>query len=245
MQAFGGIMSTTGEPGRPPVRVGPSIVDMGTGMWAVIGVLTMLLARRDTGRGGIVGVSLFETAATWVSPRCDLPGVRPGAAQAGLGAIGIVPYRAYATRNGNLVVAAASDALFQRLADALGHAEWRDDPRFATNPLRVEHQAALYALIEATMRTRTTLDWMTRLESAGIPCAPVQGMADMLAHPQTQALDLLQSVPGSSMRFVGSPIPRSTGAPAAPDTPAAPRRTHRRLAAEPAGDAAHARTRPR
>jgi crotonobetainyl-CoA:carnitine CoA-transferase CaiB-like acyl-CoA transferase len=207
MQAFGGIMSTTGEPGRPPVRVGASIVDMGTGMWAVIGILTALNRRRDTGKGSVVDVSLFETAATWMSlfaSQYQASGELP--TKLGSGAPGIVPYRAYDTRDGDLVVAAASDALFRTLARVLGHPQWSDDPRFSSNPKRVENQSALYALIEAEMATRGNAEWITLLEQAGIPCAPVQNVAQMIAHEQTRALGLIQDVPDSAMKFVGLPI---------------------------------------
>ena len=207
MQAFGGIMSTTGETGRPPVRVGPSIVDLGTGMWAVIGVLTLLHQRRDTGRGGVVDVSLFETAATWVSLLAahylasgELP------AKQGSGANGIAPYRAYATTDGDLVVAAGSDGLFRRLAQVLGHPEWIADPRFGSNPKRVEHQTVLYALIEAEMCARSNGEWIALLEAAGIPCAPVQNIAQMLEHAQTRALGLLQQVPDSALKLIGLPV---------------------------------------
>ncbi len=207
MQAFGGIMSTTGEEGRPPVRVGPSIVDMGTGMWAVIGMLTALNRRRDTGRGGVVDVSLFETAATWMSLLAayyQASGENP--TRLGSGSIGIVPYRAYQTKDSYLVVAAGSDGLFRKLAKVLGHPEWVEDARFATNPKRVENQAVLYPLIEAVMLQRTNVEWIAPLEAAGIPCAPVQNAAEMIAHEQTKALGLMQDVPGSGMNFVGLPI---------------------------------------
>lgn len=207
MQAFGGIMSTTGEAGRPPVRIGPSIVDLGTGMWAVIGVLTALNRRRDSGRGGVVDVSLFETAAGWMSllaANYQASGELP--TRLGSGAIGIVPYRAYATRDGDLVVAAASDALFRKLAQVLGHPEWSEDARFLTNPKRVANQAALYALIELKMKERSSAAWIDLLEQAGIPCARVQNVAEMIAHEQTEALGLMQPVPGSAMTFVGLPL---------------------------------------
>lgn len=207
MQAFGGIMSTTGEPGRPPVRVGASIVDMGTGMWAVIGILTALNRRRDTAKGGVVDVSLLETSATWMSlfaSQYQASGELP--TKLGSGAPGIVPYRAYDTRDGDLVVAAASDALFRTLARVLGHPQWSDDPRFSSNPKRVENQSALYRLIEAEMAKRGNAEWIALLEQAGIPCAPVQNVAQMIAHEQTRALGLMQDVPGSAMKFVGLPV---------------------------------------
>jgi len=200
-------MSTTGDEGRPPVRVGPSIVDLGTGMWAVIGMLTALNRRRDSGRGGVIDVSLFETSAGWMSllaANYQASGELPK--RLGSGAIGIVPYRAYDTSDGDLVVAAGSETLFRKLAQVLGHAEWADDARFASNPKRVENQAALYALIEAEMRKRSTTEWIAVLEEAGIPCAPVQNVAEMIAHEQTKALGLMQEVPASAMKFIGLPL---------------------------------------
>ena len=207
MQAFSGIMSTTGEAGRAPVRVGASIVDLGTGMWAVIGVLSALHTRRDTGKGSVVDVSLFETAAGYVSifaAQYQSSGELPS--RQGSGANGIVPYRAYATRDSELVVAAGSDGLFRRLAQVLGHAEWADDARFVSNPQRVAHQAELYAMIEAEMAKRSNAEWVALLDAAGIPCAPVQTIAEMVAHEQTQALGLLQPVPDSAMKFIGLPV---------------------------------------
>jgi crotonobetainyl-CoA:carnitine CoA-transferase CaiB-like acyl-CoA transferase len=207
MQGFGGIMSVVGEEGRPPVRVGPSIIDCGTALWAVIGILAALYRRRETGKGGIVDVSLFETAASWMNlhavqylaggqlPRRD-----------GSGRAGIVPYRAYRTADGDLVVAAANDALYRKLCAALEHPEWAGDPRFLTNPERVRNADALYALIEAEMARRTNAEWIAALDAAGVPCAPVQNVQEMLDHPQTLALGILQEVPGLSVPLVGLPI---------------------------------------
>jgi crotonobetainyl-CoA:carnitine CoA-transferase CaiB-like acyl-CoA transferase len=215
MQAFSGIMSTTGEVGRGPVRVGASIVDMGTGMWAVIGVLSALHTRTGSGKGSVVDVSLFETAAGYVSifaAQYQASGELP--ARQGSGANGIVPYRAYATRDGELVVAAANDGIFGRLAEVLKHPEWITDERYATNPKRVEHQVELYAKIEAEMVKRTRAEWIALLDEAGIPCAPVQTIAEMIAHEQTQALGLMQDVPDSVMKFIGLPVSFNGGRPA-------------------------------
>ena len=207
MQAFGGIMSTTGEPGRPSVRVGASIVDMGTGMWSVIGALTALYERHTTGRGRVVDVSLFETASSWVSLLASqflASGHLTG--KQGSGAPGIVPYKAYATADGEIVIAAGSDGLFKSLSGALGHPEWKEDPRFVDNPARVAHQQNLYAMIDAIIAAQPTAHWITCLESAGVPCSPVNNLQEMVEHPQTEALGLVQDVPGTGMRFIGLPI---------------------------------------
>ena len=207
MQAFGGIMSTTGEPGRPSVRVGASIVDMGTGMWAVIGILTALHERHTSGQGRVVDVSLFETASCWVSLLASqYLAVGKLVGKQGSGAPSIVPYKGYATRDGEIVVAAGSDTLFRNLAGAIGRPEWCGDPRFIDNPSRVEHQIELYAMIDALMVQQTTAHWIECLEAVGVPCSPVNDLAQMLSHPQTRSLGLVQDVPGTDMRFIGLPL---------------------------------------
>jgi crotonobetainyl-CoA:carnitine CoA-transferase CaiB-like acyl-CoA transferase len=208
MQAFGGVMSVTGEPGAAPVRVGPSIIDMGTGMWAVIGILAALHRRRHTGRGGVVDVSLFETAAALMSLHAaqymasgELP------RKLGSGTVGIVPYRAYRTADGYVVIAAGNDGLFRKLCGVLGHEEWTQDPRFASNPARVQNQTVLYGLIEPLIAKRATADWVAALDAAGVPCAPVQDVQQMLAHEQTRALGLVQAMPrGGDIRLIGLPV---------------------------------------
>lgn len=222
MQAFGGVMSTTGEPGRPSVRVGPSIIDMGTGMWAVIGILSALRERAATGVGAVVDVSLFETSSSWVSllaAQYLASGESP--TKQGSGANGIVPYKAYATRDGEVVVAAGSDGLFRKLAGVVGHPEWAGDPRFVDNPARVRNQGELYALLDAILLTAGTAEWVERLEAAGIPCSPVQSIAQMVNHPQTAVLGLVQDIPDSGLRLLGLPLsidgvrPRPEGPPPA------------------------------
>ena len=207
MQAFGGIMSVVGEPGRPPVRVGPSIIDMGSGMWAALGIVCKLFERRASGRGGVVDVSLFETAAAWMAQAAAwflASGEVPE--KIGSGQVGIVPYRAYRTADGDLVVAAGNDGLFRKLCAVLGKSQWAEDERYSTNPQRVRHAAALYAMLEAEFAQRTNAAWIAALDAAGVPCAPVQDTRQMLEHEQTRALGLLQDVPGSSIPMIGLPI---------------------------------------
>lgn len=207
MQAFAGLMSVTGEEGRPPVRTGYSVVDVGTGMWAATAILAALYRRLATGEGCEVEVSLFETALSWMSTgaahyQCsgEIP-VRHGS-----GAAAIVPYRAYTTADGDLVVAAGNNELFLRFASALGHAEWCNDARFKDNPARVANRDALYSLIEPLMRQCSSTEWIKRLEKVGVPVSPVQTIAQALEHPQTQAVGIVQQVPESAMTLVGLPI---------------------------------------
>jgi len=207
MQAFGGIMSTTGEEGRPSVRVGASIVDMGTGMWSVIGILTALLNRGESGLGQCIDVSLYETSTQWVSllaAQYLASGVL--SPKQGSGAPGIVPYKAYQVKDGELVIAAGSDALFKSLSEALGHEEWASEERFRTNPDRVKNSSVLYALIEEVLIKKTSAHWQEVLQAKGVPCAPIQNLAQMLSHPQTQSLGLVQEVPGTGMKFLGLPL---------------------------------------
>ncbi|MEI6117055.1 MAG: CoA transferase [Burkholderiales bacterium] len=207
MQAFSGIMSTTGEPGRPSVRVGASIVDMGTGMWGVIGILTAMLERQTTGLGRIVDVSLFETASCWVSLlAAQYLASGKMAGKQGSGAPGIVPYKGYITSDGEILVSAGSDSLFRKVAGVVGHPEWADDPRFVDNPARVANQQLLYGMLDEILARQTTAHWVNAFEAVGVPCSAINDIAQMLAHPQTEALGLVQDVPGTGMRFIGLPL---------------------------------------
>jgi len=207
MQAFGGVMSVVGEEGRPPVRVGPSIIDQGTAMWGAVGVLAALYRRRESGKGGVVDVSLFETAAAWMGMyAAQYLGSGEIPVRHGSGAPGIVPYRAYKTTDGDLVVAAGNDSLFKKFASVLHLSAWANDARFATNPDRVKNAKALYGMIEIEMAKRSNAEWIALLDAAGVPCAPVQNVKQMLECEQMQALGLLQEVPGSSQPLIGLPI---------------------------------------
>lgn len=206
MQAFAGLMSVTGEDGRPPVRTGYSVVDQGTGMWAANAIIASLFRRERTGEGCTVEVSLYETALSWMgiaAAQYQSSGDVPG--RHGSGAATIAPYRAFATSDGYLVVAAGNNGLFERLSNLLGHPEWSQDERFQSNPQRVKNRDVLDALIESFMAQKDTAHWVAAMEQAGIPCAPVQSIDQTLANEQTQAIGMVQQVPDSSMTFIGLP----------------------------------------
>jgi crotonobetainyl-CoA:carnitine CoA-transferase CaiB-like acyl-CoA transferase len=207
MQAFAGLMSVTGEPDQPPVRVGTSIIDMAAGMWSVIAVLAALLRRKADGRGAAVDTSLYETALAWMcyhAANFQASGELPK--RQGSGAAMIVPYRGYATKDGFIIIAAGNDKLFVALSKVLGHPEWATDPRFQTNPDRVNNQTVLYRWIEDIVRERTSREWHDLLDTAAIPNAPMQTIADVLAHPQTKALGMLQASPEGDITLLGLPL---------------------------------------
>jgi crotonobetainyl-CoA:carnitine CoA-transferase CaiB-like acyl-CoA transferase len=207
MQAFSGLMLTGGHEGDPPGRVGVPLLDVGTGMWAALGVIAGLLQRERTGRGCIVDASLFETALGWLGGHYAsfrlsgrLPERHP------TGSAKLIPFQAFETKTGPLVVAAGNDRLFAALARALDRPEWARDRRYANNAGRYEHRERLLADIEAVMRTRPKGEWLDRLEEAGVPCAPVQTLAEVLEQPQTAAAGIVQPVPGMDLTLIGLPL---------------------------------------
>ena len=205
MQAFAGLMTVTGEPGRPSIRTGPSIIDMTTGMWLVIGVLTALLRRNSTGRGGVVDTALFETALGWMMyflPIFTSTGKAPG--KAGSGVVMICPYQIFQCADGELMIAAGNDSLFRRFCQVLGQPDWGTDARFATNPDRLAHREVLIALLMGETAKRPLADLAAALDAAGVPVAPVQDTADIADHPQTLAIDIKRG--GGNLEFFGLPL---------------------------------------
>lgn len=194
IQAASGIMSVTGEPGGEPVRVGASLVDHMTGMWAALGIVAALGERAETGVGRVVDTSLYETALGLMSYHLTgyvASGTPPG--RLGTEFPLIAPYQAFATADGHVMVAATNDRLFSALCDALDLAGVPEDARFATNPARVENRVALTDLLAARFAAAPTVTWLERLGAAGVPAAPVQDVAAVLRHPQTEALEMLET----------------------------------------------------
>jgi len=207
VQAFAGLMTVNGDEGGPPTRIGTSILDYGTGMWAAIGTLAALVRRQQTGRGGVVDASLFETALAWLTGHYTsyrITGELPVPHRSG--SRRLVVFQAFEAKDGPVIVAAGNDRLFAKLVEALGRPDWAQDARFATNAARVTNRAALIPEIEAIVRTRTKAEWLERLEQAGVPCAPIQNLAEVLAEPQTGATGMLQPVPELGLELLGLPL---------------------------------------
>jgi crotonobetainyl-CoA:carnitine CoA-transferase CaiB-like acyl-CoA transferase len=196
LQAFGGLMSVNGEPGRPGVRVGASVVDQTTGMWAALGILAALHA----GGGRTVDVSLFETVVALLPYHLTAylaSGVVPG--RHGSAFPLIAPYEVFHARDGELMIAAANDGLFARLCDALGAPELAADPRFATNPDRLERRAELAALLEERIRDDRLEEVLAKVTAAGVPAARVNDVGGVARHEQTKAVGLIQQLDAATV----------------------------------------------
>jgi crotonobetainyl-CoA:carnitine CoA-transferase CaiB-like acyl-CoA transferase len=198
LQAFGGIISVTGEPDRPGVRVGTSIIDQGSGTWAALGILAALYA----GGGRTVDVSLFETALALLPYQVTAylaSGAVPG--RHGTAFPLIAPYQVFQVRDGELMIAAGNDGLFARLCETLGVPELASDPRFATNPDRLARREELAGLIQSRLADEPLAEVLARLERAGVPAAQVNDVAQVADHEQTAALGLIQSTPERTVAF--------------------------------------------
>jgi crotonobetainyl-CoA:carnitine CoA-transferase CaiB-like acyl-CoA transferase len=207
MQARSGLMSLTGEDNGEPVRIGTSIIDMGSGMWVAIGVLAAINQRWATGKGCVVDTSLFETSIAWMS--IHVAGYLADGAlrkRYGSGNAEIVPHQAFRTTDGFVMVAAGNNNLFPKLATAVGLPGLVADPRFGGNVLRVQNRAALIPALQAAFGSRSTDEWLGILDAAGVPCAPLQNVDELIQDPQTQALGMIQETADASMALVGLPL---------------------------------------
>jgi formyl-CoA transferase/CoA:oxalate CoA-transferase len=223
MQAFAGLMSTTGHVGGPPTRVGGAVVDYGTGMWLAIAVLAALRRRDATGEGGEVDAALLDTTLQWVSYHVTgylATGEVPG--PMGTGVPAIAPYQAFPTSDGWVMIAAGNDAIFGRLCEALGVPELARDSRFLTNPLRSANQAALIPLVETATRRRTTAELLDLARRYAVPCSSIRDIAEVVADEQVAAAELIQDAADAEVdgyRDVAIPLCLDGERPRAGSTP--------------------------
>jgi CoA:oxalate CoA-transferase len=210
VQGLGGIMSITGIPDGPLVRVGTSVGDLAGGLYAAIALNAAFLHRERTGEATKVDVALFDCQLALLENavmRYTTTGEIPG--PMGARHPSITPFEAFATQDGHVIIAAGNDGLFVKLAQALNRPDLADNPLFKTNPLRNQHQQALKVEIENVLRTGSTEHWIAVLEKAGIPCGPVNNVAQALAHPQTAARNMLVEVDDpvtGPLRLAGNPM---------------------------------------
>jgi crotonobetainyl-CoA:carnitine CoA-transferase CaiB-like acyl-CoA transferase len=209
-QGFAGLMAITGEPGRTPVKSGNPVADINAGILAVAGIAAAYAHKLQTGKGQIVDTSLLEAALQqtyWHAAIHFATGASPG--PSGSAHLLTAPYQAFRARDGWINIGGANQANWERIADVLGHPEWREDPRFATNSARMQNLDELASRMNAVLASRTKAEWIDAFDAAGVPVGPVHSIGEALAHPQTVArgmvVDLTHPEAGT-MRTLGCPI---------------------------------------
>jgi crotonobetainyl-CoA:carnitine CoA-transferase CaiB-like acyl-CoA transferase len=212
-QGASGLMSVTGEPGGPPVKVGVPLTDLGAGLFALAAILAALHHRHHSGRGQYIDTSLLEAGlalSAWEAAEFFSTGVAPepmGSAHRFL-----APYQAIRCADGYITIGAGTDRLFADLAALLGHPEWSGAAAFADTSARVRNRAALVALIEAVTVARPKADWLAAFQARGIPCGPINTYAEAFADPHVQSRQMVVDLEHPTLgrtRTIGSPIKMS------------------------------------
>ncbi|SPU52916.1 CaiB/BaiF CoA transferase family protein [Bordetella trematum] len=221
IQGMGGLMSITGErdelPGGGPQKAGVAVTDIITGMYATVAVLAALQERHRSGLGQHLDIALLDShVAMLANQNANYFNSGQAPRRAGNAHQNVVPYQVFAAADGHLIVATGNESQYRAYCHAIGAPGLAEDPRFVTNHLRVTHRDTLVALLADIMRQRTRDDWISRLEAAGVPCGPINDIAQAFAHPQAQARQLRRSLPhplggvadvtASPLRFSASPV---------------------------------------
>lgn len=209
-QGMSGLMATTGEPGRPPVKVGSPVCDINGGMLAALGVVSAYVHRLKTGVGQMVDTSLFEAGIQqtyWQAAIFFATGQSPG--PSGSAHILSAPYQAFKAKDGWLTIGGANQPNWQRLARVLGAPEWIEDARFLTNTHRMQNLDALAALMNEKLATKTVAEWIALLEPAGVPCGPINSIAQVMQDPHALAREMvveLDHPKAGRTRAIGLPV---------------------------------------
>jgi crotonobetainyl-CoA:carnitine CoA-transferase CaiB-like acyl-CoA transferase len=222
IQGLGGLMSITGEPEGEPMKVGVAITDILTGMYAATAVLAALAHRERSGRGQHIDLALFDVQVAMLANQAQnylVTGQAPG--RLGNSHPSIVPYRAFETRDGHIVLAVGNDGQFARFCAVAGRPELARDPRFATNAARVRNRADLESLLAVIITGRGSREWIDALDAATVPCGPINDLAQVFADPQVRhrgmRIEATHALSGT-VPMVRSPI-RFSQTPARVDMP--------------------------
>jgi len=209
IQGMGGLMSITGlpdgVPGGGPMRVGVAVVDLFTGLYTCVGILSALLGREKTGEGAHIDMALFDTQLAMLANQASnqlVSGKDPP--RQGNTHPNIVPYQPFDAADQPIIIAIGNDRQFKRLAEICGHPEWASDQRFESNGSRVVHREAMVGLVAEAIRQKPAAEWLEQLEAAGIPAGPINRISQALGDVQAQHRQMVRNIAG--VPLVGSPV---------------------------------------
>ncbi len=218
LQGFGGLMSITGEPDRPPAKAGMSIVDLTTGMFAAYGVLTALFAREKSNKGQFVDVSLLDGQVSLLNHMATgYFATGKAAGRMGSAHPSIVPYQSFPAKDMDIILAVGNDLLWEKCCQALEWSDLLEDATYKTNDLRVANRAQLIPIITERISSLESEEIFAKLDSAGVPCGPIHTIDQVVNHPQVQAREMILDVEHpivKDLKIPGFPVKLS-------DTPAA------------------------
>jgi crotonobetainyl-CoA:carnitine CoA-transferase CaiB-like acyl-CoA transferase len=210
LQATGGLMGHTGEPGGPPIKSAPPVADINTGIYAALGIVAALMERERSGRGQKVEVAMLDAVVSlFADNAANVLTIGTKFGKFGSGHPDLVPYQAFPAQDGFFVVACLTNAFFKRLAALLGREDLLADPRFATNDARVQHREAIVPVLSEIFRTRERAHWIALCEANDIPACLVNNLEDILAHPQIAENGLIvehEDPRRGKIRILGPPI---------------------------------------
>ena len=211
MQGVGGLMSITGEPDGEPQKIGIAVTDIGAGMWSAFAITTALHHRDKTGEGQYIDISMLDAQVAWLTYQAafffanDEPPKRMGAAHPTL-----VPYQAFMCSDGKYInVAVGSERIWERFCQGMGREDLKDHPDYSVNSVRVAHRGAIVSMLQEIFLTRPVSEWVEDLQTANVPCGPINDLADVFADPQVLARDMLQEMPHPTLGTIkqtGLPI---------------------------------------
>jgi len=218
-QGIGGLMSITGEPDRPPMKVGVGIADVMCGMYATVAILAALRHRDATGQGQYVDLALLDSQVAWlVNVGLNYLTSRQVPQRVGNEHPNIVPYNVLPSSDGFIILAVGNDSQYRKFCDFAGVPELAKDPRFVTNELRVKNRTAMYDLLPDITRRKTQAEWIAGLAKLGVPCSPVNTVDQVFADPQVRQRDMQIRLPhplsadgmvdliGNPIKYSGTPV---------------------------------------
>lgn len=210
LQGMGGLMSITGEPGGPPIKVGVAIADISGGMFAAYGIVVALYNREKTGRGQMIDVSLLDSQVAWLTYRAGAYLTSGEIPQpVGSGHPVIVPYQAFKAKDVYINIAVGNDQLWEKFCKAVGLEKVMNDPKFATNAKRVENREEIVKIISDLIVARNGEEWLKIITDAGVPCGPIYTVDKIFADPQVlhrQMLKELDHLKAGKVKVTGIPV---------------------------------------